>query len=145
MPAKGLKIARHCFSGIVAFRYGNAEQPRGLERSVGETVDGEFYSVERLGIAHEFAIHAHADADIEPIFGMGLVCFPDQIFAFLFDRLGQPHAAHFGVRAVIEDRVFFDRHLLGNQMRMEQCGRWDFLSLSRTTSLYGSTSYLIPS
>jgi hypothetical protein len=37
----------------------------------------------------------------------------DQIFAFFFDGFGQPHAAHVGVRAVVQDRVFFDRHLLG--------------------------------
>ena len=44
---------------------------------------------------------------------MGLAGLADQILAFFFDRFGQPHAAHLGVRAIIENRVFFDRHLLG--------------------------------
>src|SRR4026208_1130410 len=61
----------------------------------------------------EVALHAHADADIEPVFGMGFARLADQTFAFLLDRFGQPPAAHVGVRAIIEYRVLFDRHLLG--------------------------------
>jgi len=58
-------------------------------------------------------IQTQADADIEPVLGVGLVGAADQVLAFLLDRLGQPQAAHVRVRAIVKDRVLFDRHLLG--------------------------------
>ncbi len=37
----------------------------------------------------------------------------NEIFALFLDRFRQPLAAHVDVRAVVENRILFDRHLLG--------------------------------
>jgi hypothetical protein len=42
---------------------------------------------------------------------MRLAWLADNIFAFLFNCFGQPGSADFRERAIVQNRVFFDRHL----------------------------------
>ena len=44
---------------------------------------------------------------------MKLARLADKIFAFFFDCLRQPGSADFRLGAIVQNRVFLDRHLLG--------------------------------
>ena len=109
--AEDVEITSHRAGGVVAFGNGDAEQPGSFKRRAGETIDGELYTEERLGMSDEFAVQAQSLADVQPVFGMRFARFADQILAFFFDRFWQPHPAHVGIRTVIKDRVFFCRHV----------------------------------
>ena len=73
---------------------------------------GEFDAEKRLGIDHIAPAQTEGAAELEPVLGMRLARFTDQILAFFFDGFGEPHPAHLCIRAVEKDGVFLRRHVL---------------------------------
>jgi hypothetical protein len=75
------EVAGHRFRGVVAFGDGDAEQPGGFERRVGEAIDGELDPKKRLGVFHQFPIQPQPHAHVQPIFRMRFRSLTDQVFA----------------------------------------------------------------
>ena len=107
--AEHIEIARHGAGRIVAFGYGDAEQPGSFECGVGKAIHGELDAEQRLGVDHVFAAETERAAELEPVLGMRFARLADQVFTLFFDGFGQPHPAHFGMGAIIKDGVFFRR------------------------------------